>query len=134
MVLKQSLDRSRPPLEWRDRAVRENNQSYPSGHSMGSSIGYGMLGYALARDQRRRRLRAVTSGFLFSLVAAIAFSRVYLRAHWFSDVVGGCLIGVTWLCFWLGWVEIRRLRVSKGANPQAGLMTAAAPDPRAASR
>jgi undecaprenyl-diphosphatase len=111
LALKDIFQRPRPPLEWRDRAVLQNNASYPSGHSMGSTIGYGMLGYALAREQRRRRLRAATTVFLFGLVGAIALSRVYLRAHWFSDVVGGFLIGLAWLCFWLG--MLTRKRVSR---------------------
>jgi membrane-associated phospholipid phosphatase len=101
-AIKIALDRSRPSPEWRDRAVLETNQSYPSGHAMGSTIGYGMLAYLLARRARPRCCVAVVL-FLAALVGAIGLSRIYLRAHWFSDVIGGVLVGLSWLClcWWL---------------------------------
>jgi membrane-associated phospholipid phosphatase len=102
------FDRDRPPVEWRDRAVRANNKSFPSGHSMGSVTGYGMLAYALILPQRRRPRRIVTVVFLTSLVLAIGMSRIYLRAHWFSDVVGGWTFGLSWLFLCVGYLEHHR--------------------------
>ncbi len=115
LVLKESFDRPRPPPEWRDVAVLQSNQSYPSGHSMGSSIGYGMLAYALGRGAMLRGRRRLSAALLLVLVAGIGLSRVYLRAHWFSDVVGGFLVGIAWLCLCLSWIERnRRLRHWRG--------------------
>lgn len=108
MLLKTSLDRPRPPEQWRDRAVLENNQSYPSGHAMGSTISYGMLAYALLRQTRFPLRRTVIGVFFVLLIGGIGFSRIYLRAHWFSDVIGGYAAGLCWLCFCLGWIERRR--------------------------
>src|ERR1043166_3977210 len=51
-MIKIPIDRERPGEFLRDRAVLERNQSYPSGHSMGSAIGYGMLCYALLRQTK----------------------------------------------------------------------------------
>ena len=51
--------------------------------------------------------------FFVLLIAGIGFSRIYLRAHWFSDVIGGYAAGLCWLCFCLGWLELRR----RGQNP-----------------
>jgi undecaprenyl-diphosphatase len=110
LLLKTNLDRPRPPEELRDRAVLERNQSYPSGHTMGSTIGYGMLCYALARQTRFPWRRTLITLFFVVFVAGIGFSRIYLRAHWFSDVIGGYAAGLCWLCFWLGWIERRRGR------------------------
>src|SRR5262249_13614926 len=61
--LKAAFERDRPPRAERDVAVTETNESFPSGHSMGSVVGYGMLGYVLVLRQRRlaRRL-AVGAG------------------------------------------------------------------------
>jgi membrane-associated phospholipid phosphatase len=109
-MLKTDFDRPRPPEEWRDRAVLERNQSYPSGHAMGSTIGYGMLCYALLRQTRFPLRRTLLVLFFDTLVGGIGFSRVYLRAHWFSDVIGGYAVGLCWLTFWLGWLERRRVR------------------------
>ena len=102
---KQIFDRPRPPVEIRDKAVLEVNQSYPSGHSMGSVIGYGLLAYTLCLWQRCPWRRMLIVGITVGIVLAIGFSRMYLRAHWFSDVVGGWSIGLTWLFFCLGWLE-----------------------------
>jgi undecaprenyl-diphosphatase len=112
MGSKATFDRDRPREALRDRAVLETNKSYPSGHSMGSAIGYGMLAYALVLPQRRRPRRIVAVTLLSCLVLAIGFSRIYLRAHWFSDVVGGWTIGVAWVSFCVGWLEYRRRRAA----------------------
>jgi undecaprenyl-diphosphatase len=108
MTLKTALDRDRPPVP--DRAVLESNKSYPSGHAMGSSVGYGMLCYALLRQTRFPFRRTVIALFFVVLVSGIGFSRIYLRAHWFSDVIAGYIIGLCWLSFWVAWLERRRLR------------------------
>lgn len=103
---KEMFDRKRPPNP--EAVVHETNNSYPSGHAMSSAIGYGLLGYALVLPQRRRPRRIVAANFMIVIVIGVAFSRVYLRAHWFSDVVGGVALGVAWLFFCLGWLERRR--------------------------
>jgi undecaprenyl-diphosphatase len=107
--VKESIGRDRPPNP--ASVVHEKNNSYPSGHSMGSLIGYGLLGYALILPQRRRPRRIVAINLMIVIVLAIGFSRMYLRAHWFSDVVGGFSLGIAWLFLCLGWLERRRLRL-----------------------
>lgn len=108
MTTKEFFDRPRPPIEKRDAVVHENNASYPSGHSMGSAIGYGMLGYALVLPQSRRPRRIATILLMIAVVLMVGFSRIFLRAHWFSDVVAGWSIGVCWLFFCAGWLESYR--------------------------
>ena len=102
------FDRDRPGPELRADAVHERNKSYPSGHSMSSIIGYGLLGYLLVLQNRCWRRRLAAAVILPALVLAIGFSRIYLRAHWFSDVVGGWSMGLSWLCLCLGCLEILR--------------------------
>jgi membrane-associated phospholipid phosphatase len=111
VATKSGFDRDRPPESLRDRAVLESNKSYPSGHSMGAVIGYGMLAYALVLPQRSRPRRIVAILVLVALVLGIGFSRMYLRAHWFSDVIGGWSIGLTWVLFCIGCLELRRRRL-----------------------
>jgi undecaprenyl-diphosphatase len=105
---KSTHDRPRPDNP--DRAVLETNASFPSGHSMASAIGFGMLGYALVLPQRHRPRRVVAITLMITLVLAVGFSRIYLRAHWFSDVIGGWSVGTAWLFFCLGWFERNRRR------------------------
>jgi membrane-associated phospholipid phosphatase len=107
---KNVFDRPRPPEEMRDRSVHETNRSYPSGHAMGSAIGYGMLAYCLCLWQTCRIRRVLILAVIVAVVLAIGFSRMYLRAHWFSDVIGGWGLGLTWLSLCLGCVESIRLK------------------------
>lgn len=97
MQLKDRFDRDRPPMEWRDQVADEMNASYPSGHSMGSVIGYGMLGFVLVQRAKTWPARLAIAAMLATWVATIGFSRVFLRAHWLSDVIGGWLIGLAYI-------------------------------------
>jgi undecaprenyl-diphosphatase len=107
---KMLISRERPPATLRDEEVTERNESFPSGHSMGSIIGYGMLGYVMVVMARWRAERAAAVALLAVLVGAIGYSRIYLRAHWFTDVLGGFAIGTFWVSLCITWVEVLRRR------------------------
>jgi membrane-associated phospholipid phosphatase len=94
---KTALDRPRPEAPLRDEAVTERNASYPSGHAMGSVIGYGSLAYMIVVLGRRRWAKVLAVAGLTLLVLLIGLSRIVLRAHWYSDVLGGYAIGLCWL-------------------------------------
>jgi membrane protein DedA with SNARE-associated domain/membrane-associated phospholipid phosphatase len=69
--------------------------AYPSGHATLATATYGFLAILLARDVRPAyRLAIYSSASL--LILLIAFSRLYLGAHWLTDVVGGMLLGLAW--------------------------------------
>lgn len=105
-VLKASYGRDRPPLEWRDPVVTERNESFPSGHAMGITIGAGLLGYTLLLRVQRPRHKILIVLLLTCWVLGVGSSRVFLRAHWFSDVLAGFAIGLAWLSLGLGVFEI----------------------------
>ncbi|MCI0742092.1 MAG: phosphatase PAP2 family protein [Gemmataceae bacterium] len=118
-VMKEIFNRDRPPAEWRDPAVQETNESFPSGHSMGSLIGFGMLAYVLCLETRARRLRWAAYAACGLIILLVGFSRIFLRAHWVSDVAGGFTIGVAWLGLCLGILEHWRQKVSPKGDPGA---------------
>jgi len=70
--------------------------SFPSAHVSASLAVFGFLALLIARELpfKRRWLPYTVAGML---VVAIAFSRVYLGAHWFSDVLGGASVGLLWV-------------------------------------
>lgn len=70
--------------------------SFPSGHSTVNVVLYGFLAFLIARDIRPTWRLAVALGAA-TLIFLIAFSRLYLGAHWFSDVLGGLAFGSAWL-------------------------------------
>ncbi len=71
--------------------------SYPSGHAMASIVFYGLLTYLVSRSNMTKANKIGFSIFILSIALIIAFSRIYLQAHYASDVVAGLLIGTAWL-------------------------------------
>jgi membrane-associated phospholipid phosphatase len=106
--LKDTFGRPRP--EFRDASINERSYSFPSGHSMGAAIAFGLLAYflVLALSDRREKIAVVI--LATALVLAIGFSRIYLGAHYFSDVVGGLAVGGAWLSVCISAVEVARRR------------------------
>ncbi len=78
---------------------------------MGSLIVYGLVVYLLSLNLLRRWWdRALVAGLLAALVLLIGFSRMYLHAHYFSQVLGGFTAGAAWLALCLTAVEAVRRR------------------------
>lgn len=68
-----------------------SSYSFPSGHTLTSIVFYTILFYLLTYHMKHKRV-FMTIGFIFALL--IASSRVYLGVHYFSDVIGGLIIGI----------------------------------------
>jgi len=66
--------------------------SFPSGHSTLATIIFGMLALFVAQSLPAR-FRGLVYGSFATLIALIGLSRVYLQAHWPSDVLAGMLFG-----------------------------------------
>jgi undecaprenyl-diphosphatase len=74
--------------------------SFPSGHSFSSFTFFGLLVYIIADSKTISLPIKILGSFLCLLLAAtIAISRVYLKVHYPSDVIGGFLLCVLWLGF-----------------------------------
>ena len=81
--------------------------SFPSGHAMGSLIGYGMLTYLLLvfwpPARRHTTLLLVAAAIT---ILSIGLSRLYLGVHFLSDVIGGYAAGAVWLTACVTGVEL----------------------------
>jgi undecaprenyl-diphosphatase len=105
--LKLTMHRPRPVYA---AALLQNpTWSFPSGHAMGSLVGYGMLAYVLMLWVRGKRgTQLWIAGLAAALIIAIGVSRLYLGVHYFSDVVGGYAAGLLWLSMCVSAVELGR--------------------------
>ncbi len=95
LVLKTLIGRVRPPVA--DHLVTETNQSFPSGHSLGSTVVLGVIAAVVVLHARRRAVRVVVVVLAALAVAAVGVSRLYLGVHWPTDVLGGWSLGLCWL-------------------------------------
>jgi membrane-associated phospholipid phosphatase len=92
--LKMWIGRSRPHNSIVDVILPAPGLSFPSGHAMISTMVFGtlaMLAWVLVKQPKQRVLGTAV---LASLPLLIGLSRVYLGAHWLSDVVGGWAFGL----------------------------------------
>lgn len=115
-VLKATVHRTRP--QYAAAYLHGHSYSFPSGHTMGSTICYFLLAYLISSHPgvtlRARRL-VVAAAVL--LVSAIGFSRLYLGVHYPSDVLGGCMAGLAWLAACGG---VRRILIVREGLLHAG--------------
>jgi len=111
------INRRPRPLE--PVVLAPESWSFPSGHAMGSLIGYGMLAYVLVVLWIQRPwLRVAVILTAGVLVLAVGVSRLYLGVHYFSDVVGGYAAGIVWLGACISGLEVvRRWRAGSAAAP-----------------
>ncbi|MBT2569632.1 phosphatase PAP2 family protein [Planococcus sp. ISL-110] len=106
LLLKNLYVRERPSINAEIDAL---GYSFPSGHSMGSLIFYGFVMYLIIRTRQGPWIHWLTVAVLSGLIIAIGISRIYLGAHFPSDVLAGYIAGAIWLILslvaleWIQW-------------------------------
>jgi len=116
LVAKWAIDRPRPNLSaW----------GFPSGHVLSLVVFFGLMTYLLASSRLARCWRWLGYAGCAATVLAVAFSRLYLEAHWVTDVAGGFTLGLAYLLLAICLVEtIARRRVAaslRGSEAQVHL-------------
>ncbi len=85
-TMKVAYARPRPPIA----LVDTTGYSFPSGHALtGAAIAFALVVVMVPPGPRRRGLWIVAA--MYAVV--MAWSRVYVQAHWLSDVTAGAAIG-----------------------------------------
>lgn len=94
-MLKELAGRARPDTLV-THAVPAAWYSFPSGHAMLSVLLFGFGAVLLASGHRRPAVQAGVVLLGAAVTLAVGISRIYLGAHWPSDVVGGFAAGAAW--------------------------------------
>lgn len=87
-AIKYFYDSPRPP----GLAHAIATSSFPSGHTLLSIMFYGSLAIILA-SQIKPKYRDIVYGIAMAIIFMVALSRLYLGAHWFTDVLASGALG-----------------------------------------
>ena len=98
-LLKVAYRRARPTFEIPLLVLTD--YGFPSGHTMMATLLYGFLAVFLVTIVRSWRWRGIVVGVAGAVVILVGFSRIYLGAHYLSDVLAAIAAGVAWLALCL---------------------------------
>ncbi len=112
VLLKYAYHRTRPQFD--HPLLTLNTYSFPSGHTVGATLFYGLLAAYLVGRVNGWAARVALCAAACALVALVGLSRIYLGAHYLSDVLGGVAEGAAWLavCITAG-STLRRRRLAR---------------------
>lgn len=92
--IKNVFMRERPLVR---KLVEESSYSFPSGHTTAAVSMYGIFVYFIMKSKLKSNVKNIISACLIILMFLVAWSRVYLGAHFGSDVIGAMVISGAFL-------------------------------------
>ena len=113
-VLKRLFARQRPDDQLLEAAT---NFSFPSGHALMAVTFYGLIAYIIWHSIRNSTIRWILIVLIILWIIIIGVSRLYLRKHFYSDVVAGFSIGFLWLVLSLKLIGRVEKYSKKKVNP-----------------
>ncbi|HEX3326030.1 MAG TPA: bifunctional DedA family/phosphatase PAP2 family protein [Actinomycetota bacterium] len=113
-VVKLLVDRPRPPAGL--MLVHVTGSAFPSGHAAQSIAVYGVLAALLAGSGASWTTKVMSWSAALLLSGIIGVSRLYLGAHWLTDVLAGWALGALWLFALV--TALRTRDRLKGSSPQ----------------
>ena len=93
-TIKALTDRPRPPAAF--AIGHYDSPAFPSGHATHAAAVWIMVAIVMAASTTRRRLRTITWVAVGSIIVLVGITRLYLAAHWLTDVLAGWTIGALW--------------------------------------
>ena len=108
VTLKYIFQRTRPVFE--EPLVTLSTYSFPSGHTTAATCFYGLLASYLVIARPGWNVRLGTVALCTMMVLLVAFSRVYLGAHYVSDVLAAMAESIAWLAVCITAISTLRRR------------------------
>lgn len=94
-IVKLLIARTRPDIGYVIGAL--DGSAFPSSHSTQTVASYGALAWLATRNPTRWAQRVTIWAAVILLALLVGFSRLYLGAHYLTDVLGGYALGAAWL-------------------------------------
>lgn len=114
VAMKHVFARARPHFD--EPILLLSTYSFPSGHTVAATLLYGVLACYFTRHARSWGARAAIVVAACAMVLLVAGSRLYLGAHYLSDVMAGMLEGCAWLAICVTSVATLRRRQAARAR------------------
>ncbi|MFW6125077.1 MAG: phosphatase PAP2 family protein [Pirellulales bacterium] len=99
--LKGAIGRPRPAPNDDWVQVPQSEFAFPSGHTVHYTVLFGFLALWAWKCMQPGWKRHAVVAVCLSMLVLVGPSRLYLAAHWPTDVVGGYLLGYVWLGAWV---------------------------------
>ena len=109
-ILKIIVARPRPNVL---RLSSESGYSFPSGHTMIATAFYGFLIYLIYKKISNKFIKYILITLISLLVICIGISRIYLGVHYTTDVIGGIIIGIIYLSFFIKYLYKKAVKSKK---------------------
>ena len=117
ITLKFIFQRARPSFD--EPLLTLATYSFPSGHTMAATVLYGVIAAYVAWTSRRWKTAVVAVLAACLMVGLVALSRVYLGAHYLSDVLAAMVEGCGWLAVCITASATLRRRRAAQSPPEA---------------
>lgn len=97
-ILKKLIARPRPI----EALVKiPTSYSFPSGHTFFSFGFYSLIIFFILKSKLKKPFKVILTVIFSLLILLVPFSRVYLGVHYFTDVMGGLVLGILFLLFFI---------------------------------
>jgi membrane-associated phospholipid phosphatase len=109
-VAKDFFERPRP--QWETTSYVAGGWSFPSGHATGAMVTYGTIAFLVAWRWPGKWYTWFAIVGLSAIIIIVGFTRMLLGVHWFTDILGGYLLGLTWVSVCVAVIEWQRAKTS----------------------
>lgn len=112
-ILKNIFAIERPTI---NQLIYQSGYGYPSGHSLGAAVFFGMCSVFVARYSSKQSLRISFTIFAAISIIIVGLSRIYLGVHTAADVAGGYLAGCVIVCAYILIENRLKQRLASGSS------------------
>jgi membrane-associated phospholipid phosphatase len=114
--IKEIVQRPRPLL-W-PRLLEHTHYSFPSGHALATATFFPLIAFLLVRRAPSSPWKPLAWAFGFAMPLYVGVGRLYLGAHWPSDVLAGWALGLLQAALAVRWIA-RRDYASRPFSPDS---------------